>query len=324
MSIRRRSALSAIAGALASPFASRAQESKELKIVVPTGAGGPVDGLARVIGERLAPLINQPVVVDNRSGAAGQIAAAMVARSPGNSNMMLLGSLGIMSMSPHLYPNLPYDVGRDFAPVILCARVPLALLVNPNVVPVSNVQEFKRWARQQSGPVPFGTFGSGSVSHIAAEMLAADGGFKTVQVPYRDQPRIFSDLVKGDLPAVFEPPAGYLDYVKEGKLRIVGLTSSERSKAFPDLPTMQEMGLPGFEFSNWFGLFLPARVAPAALQRLRTTLQAVVGSERFRDHFLSIGLDATGAATENFPEMVSSEYLRWQAFARKHDIKLTT
>ena len=325
MSLSRRHLLSAAAAGLIPAHHSMAQEGKELRILVPTGAGGPVDGIARVIGEQLGPALKQNVIVDNRGGAAGQLAATPVAKASGDPNMMLLGSLGIIAMSPHLYgSSLPYDVRRDFTPVILCARTPLALIVNPNVVPVRTVQEFTQWAKKQKNPIPYGSYGSGSVSHIAAVMFSSAASVEMIQVPYRDQPRIFSDLVKGDLPLIFEPPTAYEGYAKEKKLRILAVTSKSRSPAFPDLPTMDESGFPGFDFTNWFGLFMPGKVAPAAVERVRLATKAVVESAKFRDHFLPMGFDPTGAGAEDFPALVEKEIQRWQAFVRKNNIRLAT
>lgn len=314
----------AAAGALPMQHAF-AQEGKDLRIIVPTGAGGPLDAMARVIGEQLGPALKQNVVIDNRGGAAGQLAAGPVAKATGDPNMLLLGSLGVIAMSPHLYgSSLPYDVRRDFTPVILCARAPSALVVNPIVVPVKTLQEFTRWAKAQKDPIPYGSYGSGSVAHIAAVMFSTAASVPMVQVPYRDPPRITGDLVMGDLPLIFDSPVSYVGFAKEDKLRMLAITSKTRSPAFPNVPTMDESGFPGFDFSNWFGFFMPGKVPPAAVERVRLATKAIVESAKFRDQFLPMGFDPTGAATENFPAMVDNEIRRWGEFVRKNDIRLAS
>lgn len=294
-----------------------------MRLVVPTGAGGALDVLTRSIADPLSSSLKQSVVIENRGGAAGQLAAGPVAKAVGDPNYVLMGSLGIMSMSPHLYGHtMPYDVRRDFTPVVHCARAPNALVINPNVVPARNMQEFVRWAKAQKDPIPYATYGPGSVAHVSTLMMANAAGLNMVQVPYRDPPRLLRDLVKGDLPLVFDQPSPYVGFAKEGKLLMLAVTTLNRSPAYPDLPTMNESGFPGYDFANWFGFFMPSKVPAAAVERLRAATKPIVDAAKFRERFLGMGIDTTSEG--DFPAMVESEFQRWGAFVRKNDIRISS
>ncbi|WP_161564029.1 Bug family tripartite tricarboxylate transporter substrate binding protein [Cupriavidus lacunae] len=322
MNITRRRLIAA-AGILASSHVF-GQKSDDARIVVPVGPGGQMDDLGRMIAQGLASAQKRSFIVENRGGAAGQIAATATARSAGDPNTMFLASMGIMAVAPHLYPNLPYDVQRDFTPISLCALAPSALIVNPSVVPARTVQEFVQWARKQKDPIPYGSYGSGSVAHIAAEMFKNAASVQMTQVPYRDVPRIQADLVKGDIPLVFDAPSGYVGYEKDNRLRILAITSKARSPAFPALPTMDRSGFPGFDFSNWYALFMPRNVPTAAVAQMRISLRAILNSSRIREHFLPTGLEVPGIGAEDFPAFYGREFARWQAFIRQNDIRITT
>lgn len=323
MQITRRDCLAAIGAGLVQATNLHAQETKESRIIVPVGPGGPMDGLARAIADELGKSLNRPFVVDNRGGAAGQIAATAVARAVGDSKTLLLGSLGIMGVSPHLYPNLPYDVSRDFTPVGLCARSPCALVVNPAVVPVRSVQEFTAWARAQKAPIPYASYGSGSVAHIAAEMYRAAAGVQMVQIPYRDVPRIQTDLVKGDVPLIFDAPSSYVAFAKEDRLRILAVTSKKPSAALPGVPTMDQSGFRNFDFSNWFALYMPKGVPAEVVTRVRVALDAALDSKRMKEQFLPLGLELEGSGQDDFTAFHAREFARWGAFIKQNDIRIT-
>jgi tripartite-type tricarboxylate transporter receptor subunit TctC len=325
MPLNRRTTLLA---ACAAAFATSARSApdypaKASRIVVPLGAGASsIDQMARAIAAGLTVSLGHPFVIDNKAGAAGQIAADAVAKSPGDPYTLFMGSMGIMSISPSLYPSLPYDVGRDFTPIALCGFVPYALIINPAIVPVRTVAEFLAWAKAQKTPIAYGTAGSGSVSHIGAVMISKAAALSMIQVPYRANAPIITDLVKGDLQMVVDGPAPYMGLAAEGKLRILAVTSRQRLTALPDVPTMAEAGLPDIELANWFGIFGPRDLPVGVVERLRTDLAQVLQSKKLREQFAPSGLEIASEGGSDFAGFAGRDRARWQSFIRRNDIKL--
>jgi tripartite-type tricarboxylate transporter receptor subunit TctC len=323
--VTRRQFAGLAASAAAFPSLLRAAPdypSKPTRLIVPLGAGGSMDPLGRAIAQGLAEGLGQPVVVDNKPGAAGQIAADAVAKTPGDPYNLILGSMGIMSISPWLYPNLPYDVQRDFTPLALCAEVPYALVVNPTVVPVRTVAEFVQWAQAQKVPVAYGSVGSGSVAHIGAVMLGATAGLRMTQVPYRAPAQIATDMVKGDLPMIFDSPTAYTGFAKEGRLRILAVTSRERMAILPDVPTMEESGIKGFELVSWFGLYGPRDLPAPVADRLRRHLDQALRTRKLQDQFTPMGLRIPPDGAADFAAFSERDRIRWKSFIERNDIKL--
>lgn len=320
---RRRFAAAACASAfLPSLHAAQDYPSKASRIVVPLGAGGSMDPMARALASGLADSLGQAVYVENKTGAAGQIAADAVAKTPGDPYNLFLGSMGIMSISPALYPSLPYDVKRDFTPIALCALLPYALVVNPSVVPVRTVAEFVQWAKAQKAPVAYGTVGSGSLSHIGSVMLGNAASLNLTQVPYRTPAQISTDMVKGDLPMIIDAPAAYMGFATEGRLRILAVTSRQRMAILPDVPTMSEAGIPGFELVNWFGLFAPRELPAGAAERLRASMAQILQSKKLREQFAPMGLEIAADGAADFAGFSERDRTRWQTFLQRNNIKL--
>lgn len=296
--------------------------SKTSRVIVPLGAGGSMDPLGRAVAAGLAEGLGQPVYVDNRPGAAGQIGADAVAKTPGDPYNLFLGSMGIMSISPTLYPNLPYDVKRDFTPLGLCALVPYALIINPNVIPVRTMQEFLQWAKKQTAPIAYGTVGSGSLAHVGGVMLSTAAGLKMQQVPYRSVTQMTTDMIKGDLPLTFNSPTGYTDFAKEGKLRILGVTSPKRIAFLPDVPTLAEGGLPGFDLVNWYGLYAPRDVDPKIVDILQGHLAKILRSDKLREQVAVLGLEIPTENPRDFAAFCDRDRARWNDFLTKNHITL--
>jgi tripartite-type tricarboxylate transporter receptor subunit TctC len=314
----------ATAALAAAPALVRAADypAKATRIVVPLSAGGPMDAMGRSLGTALSEALGQAFYVENRPGAAGQLAGDAVAKAAGDPYTLFIGSMGIMSLSPLLYPTLPYDVARDFTPIALCGHTPYALVVSPPVVAARTVGDFLQWARGRKAPLPYGTVGSGSVAHIAGVMLASAASLELTQVPYRGPTQMTTDLVKGDLPMVMDAPSPYVPFASDGRLRLLAVTTRQRSTLAPELPTMEEAGVPGFDLSNWFGLFAPRDLPPAAVARLRGTLATLLASRRIREQFVPLGVEPPGDAGKDFPGFVQRDRERWRAFIKRHDIKL--
>jgi len=320
----RRDLLSLAACALACPPLLHAQDypARPTRLVVPLGAGGSMDPLGRAVAAGLAEGLGQPVVVDNKPGAAGQIGADIVAKSAGDPYNLFLGSMGIMSISPWLYPNLPYDVQRDFTPLALCAEVPYALVVNPTVVPVRSVAELVQWAQAQKNPVAYGSVGSGSVAHVAAVMFGNAARVPMTQVPYRAPAQIATDMVKGDLPMIFDSPTAYMGFAKEGRLRILAVTSRERMPILPEVPTMVEAGLRDFDLVSWFGLYGPRDLPAAVVARLRRHTEQVLRSPKVQEQFTPMGLRITPDGAHDFAAFDARDRARWKTFLERNNIQL--
>lgn len=303
-------------------WASDTYPSRPTRLQVPVGPGGQMDLLCRAFALELGKGLGQSVIVENRTGAAGQIAANVAARAVGDPYTLFVGSLGIMGISPHLHPNLPYDILRDFTPIALCATTPSAVVINPEVVPATNIAEFVTWARKQEHPIPYSSYGIGSVSHIAGLMFSQAASIRLSQVPYSGTSQIQTDLLKGDIPVVFDPPSSYMDFIKQGKLRVLATTSRHRTSLFPDVPTLDESGYPGFDFSNWYGLYGPRDMPPAALARLRQEMTKTLASETLRSQLAPMGVEIPLDGAETFPTFSPEQFERWGAFIRDNNIRL--
>nr|WP_236589798.1 tripartite tricarboxylate transporter substrate binding protein [Ramlibacter aurantiacus] len=281
-----------------------------------------MDTLGRALATSLGETLGQPFVVENRPGAAGQIASEGIAKAVGDPHQLLMGSLGIMGISPFLYPNLPYDVKRDFTPVALCAAVPYALVINPRVVPVNTVAEFLQWARSQKTPTPYASVGSGSVSHVCTVALTNAAGISLTQVAYRQPSQIVTDMVKGDMPMIIDTPSPYLPFAADGRLRILAVTSPRRMSILPNVPTMAEAGVAGYDVVSWFGLYAPRDLPPASVDTLRTHVARALRSPKLREQFLPQGLEITPDGAADFAAFNERERTRWQAFIQRNEVKL--
>lgn len=322
LSLRRREFAALLAAACAPAAWAQAYPSRISRIVVPVGAGGVMDVFARAIAQDLGDALGQQVIVENKGGAAGQLAADAMAKAVGDPYTLFMGSMGIMGISPHLYPNLPYSVQRDFTPIALCARQPSALIVNPAKVPVKTVPEFLRWARAQTAPIPYGSYGSGSVSHIAALMFGQAASVPMTQIPYRAAPAITGDLVKGDLPLIFDAPGGYLGFLGDNRLRVIAATSQQRISFLPDVPTLDESGFRGFDIANWYALYAPRNLPAGVAERLRAELAKILRNPKLQEKFSQLWLDVVPDGAANFAEFQAREFTRWQTFIRTHNIKI--
>ena len=246
--------LAAVAPALA---AAQAYPARPVHIINPFTAGGPIDLLARAVGQKLHEAWGQPVVVETRAGAAGNIGIEYVAKQPGDGYALLVMPTGNAVVNPHIYPKLPYDPLKDFAPVTLLATVENVLVVHPSVK-ASSVRELVALAKANPGKLTFSSPGVGSQAHVAGEMLQSMAGVKMLHVPYKGMAPAMNDLLGGQVSFMFLSMSSALKQVQAGKLRALGVASRERSSAAPDLPTVAEQGLPGFEALSWYALMAPA------------------------------------------------------------------
>ena len=290
---------------------AQAYPSKPIRLVVPYPAGGPLDIMARAIGQKLTEAWHQPVVVDNRAGAGGNIGADLVAKSAPDGYTLLMGAVATQAINPALYSKIPYDPIKDFAPVALVAQVPNILVVNPSV-PVKSVKELIEFARAKPGTLNFASGSTGSTGHLAGELFNTMAGVKMVHIPYKGAAPAMADLLSGQVQLMFDNLASSLPNVKAGKLRALAVTTLARSPAMPDLPTIAESGLPGFDLTTWFGLLVPAGTPHDIVVKLNAEIVRALNSKDMRERLEKMGAEPPPDNTpEHFAAFIRSEAAKY-------------
>lgn len=315
--LRRRAGLALVtalaAGALLAPALGQAQPAypgKPIHIVVPFPPGGSTDVLARRIGDKLASAWGQPVVVDNRAGAGGTVGADYVAKSAPDGYTLLMGVTGSNAIAQALYAKLPYDVVKDFAPVSMVVSAPLVLAVNPDVK-VRTAQEFLALAKSKPGGLSYGSAGNGTSMHLTGEMYKQAAGVSMVHIPYRGSAGMLTDLMSGQIQATFGDVLVLLPQIQAGKLRALAVTSKTRHPMLPDVPTLDEAGLKGFEALSWQGVFAPAGTPPEVVEKLSAEVNKAVRSPDVREYFASRGFIVEGTTPAAFKALIEAEVKKW-------------
>jgi tripartite-type tricarboxylate transporter receptor subunit TctC len=320
MKITRRAA---IAGALL-PLAARAQApewpSRPVRFIVPYPPGGPTDIMGRIIAQAVQGPLGQPFVVENRAGANGLIGSEQAARAPADGSTFLVNASAHVIV-PHLTPNMPIDVLADFAPVTNIAAVPLWLVVNP-ALPVRSVSEFIAYARANPGKIAYASSSQGGAPHLAGELFKLMTGTDLVHVPYRGSGPAGQDLIAGTVQAMFDSVPASAGAVRDGRLRALGVTTRNRIAPFPDLPTIAEAGVPGYEISTWYGIWAPARTPPAIIARLQQAVATAARNPETRARFDALGAAPVADSPEDYARFVRAEYDRWGKLVRDARIKL--
>jgi tripartite-type tricarboxylate transporter receptor subunit TctC len=320
MKITRRAA---IAGALL-PLAARAQApewpSRPVRFIVPYPPGGPTDIMGRIIAQAVQGPLGQPFVVENRAGANGLIGSEQAARAPADGSTFLVNASAHVIV-PHLTPNMPIDVLADFAPVTNIAAVPLWLVVNP-ALPVRSVSEFIAYARANPGKIAYASSSQGGAPHLAGELFKLMTGTDLVHVPYRGSGPAGQDLIAGTVQAMFDSVPASAGAVRDGRLRALGVTTRNRIAPFPDLPTIAEAGVPGYEISTWYGIWAPARTPPAIIARLQQAVATAARNPETRARFDALGAEPVADSPEDYARFVRAEYDRWGKLVRDARIKL--
>ena len=285
--------------------------SRPIRLVVPYPPGGPLDIMARAIGQKLTEAWSQPVVVDNRAGAGGNIGADLVAKSPADGYTLLMGAVATHAINPTLYAKLPYDPVKDFAPVALVAQVPNILVVNPSV-PAGSVKELIELARARPGYLNFGSGSTGSTGHLAGELFNAMAGVQMVHIPYKGGAPAMADLLAGQVQLMFDNLANALPNVRAGRLRALAVTTLARSPAMPDLPTIAESGLPGFDLTTWFGLMVPAGTPPEIVIKLNAGIVRALNAKDMRERLEKMGTEPPADNTpEHFAAFIRAEAAKY-------------
>ena len=282
--------------------------SRPIRFVVPYAPGGPLDIMARAIGQKLTETLGQPVVVDNKPGAGGNIGANLVAKSAADGYTILMGAVATHAINPTLYPNIPYDPVRDFTPVAMVAVVPNVLVVNP-ALPVKSVKELIDLAKARPSYLNFGSGSTGSTGHLAGELFNALAGVQMVHIPYKGGAPAIADLLAGQVQLMFDNLANALPQVKAGKLRALAVTTAQRSAFAPELPTLAETGVPGFDLTTWFGIFLPGNAPRDIVTRLNAEIIKALNAPDMKDRLDKMGAEPPVNNTpERFAAFIKVEF----------------
>jgi tripartite-type tricarboxylate transporter receptor subunit TctC len=310
MRILRRAALGALALLLAGGAWAQAYPTKSIRLVVPFPAAGTTDILAREVAQRLSVSFGQSVVVDNRPGAAGNIGSDMVAKSAPDGYTLLMGTVGTHAINPSLYAKMPYNHVKDFVPIVLVAGVPNVLEVTPSL-PVNSVADLIKLAKEKPGQLNFASSGSGTSIHLSGELFKTMTGVDMMHVPYKGSAPALTDLMGGQVQLMFDNLPSSLAQIKAGKLRAIAVTSAQRSPALPNIPTIAESGLPGFEASSWFGLLAPAGTPPAIVARVNADVNEWLQTAEAKEKLLAQGAIPAGGTPEQFAAHIRVETEKW-------------
>lgn len=294
------------------PLAAQAQAfpTKAITIVVPFSAGGTTDILARVLGQFISKDLGQPVIIDNRAGAGGNIGTQLVARAAPDGYTILMGTVGTHAINQSLYPKLAFDPIKDFAPLTRVALVPNLLVANP-AQPFKTVKELMAYAKANPGKVTFGSSGSGTSIHLSGELFKQMAGVDLQHVAYKGSAPAVNDLLGNHIAIMFDNMPSAISHVKAGKLRPLAVTTAQRSPALPDVPTVAEAGVPGYEATSWFGLLAPAKTPAPVVAKLNAAILKALADPDVKNKLLEQGAEPAGETPAQFAAFIASETVKW-------------
>jgi len=309
-------ALAPLAGLAAEPF-----PGKQIRFVVPYPPGGPLDTVARLLGQKVGASIKQPVVVENVPGAGGNIGAGTVARAAPDGYTILMGAVATHAINPALYPSIPYNAEKDFIAVTQVASTPNVLVVNP-AMKANSVAEFIALAKSQPGKLNFGSGSTGSAGHLAGELFKSMAGIDMAHIPYKGAAAAMQDLIGGRVDLMFDNLASSLSQVKGGRVRALAVTTAKRTPLAPDLPTVAESGLPGFDISTWFGIFVPAGTPKPVVDRLHDEFAKALAAPDVREKMIHLGAEPVGNTPEEFAAYVKAEAAKYAKLVKASGAKV--
>ena len=283
---------------------------KPVRFVVGFTPGGPSDILARALGQKIAERFGRQVLIENRPGAGGNLAAEAVAKSAPDGQTWLLGNNSILATNRSLYRSLPYDPVKDFAPVALVAIQPNILVLNPDV-PVFSLSDLVLYLKQNPGKLNYASSGAGAAAHLAGELFKAMAGVDIVHVPYKGAQPALTDVIAGQVQMMFATSASVIPYVKAGRLRALAVTTAQRSASVPELPTIAEAGVPGFEATTWHGVVVPSGTATPLIQSLNEQINAVLNEKDLRERLNSLGAEISIGTPKDFTDYIAREIPKW-------------
>jgi tripartite-type tricarboxylate transporter receptor subunit TctC len=298
---------------------AQAYPTRPIRMLVPFAAGGTVDIVARLLGVRLGEELGQPFIVENKGGAGGTIAAAMLAKSPGDGYTLMMMHQGL-AFNASLYSDLPYDTLRDLAPIAYVGATPNALVVT-NVLPVKTMQEFLAYARANPGQIAYGSGGIGSAGHLSVELLQSLTGTKLTHVPYKGSGPAITDLISGQIQAMLLTMPAVMPYVKSGKVRAIATSGARRSPALRELPTIAEAGVPNYEYTPWYGMFGPGMLPKQLIARINSAANKALADAGVREKLEKQGLETRAMTSDQFTAIVRTDVARWGTIIRELGVR---
>jgi len=308
-------------GAAAQASEADSYPNKPVRIIVPFAAGGSTDVVARILADKLGTEFKQSFIVDNRAGAGGNIGADAVAKAPADGYTLLMGTTGVLAINTHLYKNMSYDAARDFTPVSYTSLI-TNILVVPQTVPARNVPELISLAKAKPGTLSFASSGSGSSTHLSAELFKAMAGVNIMHIPYRGSSQALTDVVAGQVTMLFDNAPSSIGFVQQGKLRALAVTSTKRLPSLPDVPTLDEAGVKGYESLSWSGIVAPAATPRPIIAKLNRAIDQILKMDDVKQKLAGLGVDPVGGPPEAFAQHVRTESDKWGKLIKSASISL--
>lgn len=319
----RRTFVAAMTAAIAAmPFSAWAAfPDKPLRMVVPFPAGGAADVMARGMAQQMSLQLGQQIVIENRGGAGGTIAAEMVARAPADGYTLFFATMGTHAINPSLYPKLRYDPVKDFAPVALTHITPRVLVVGPSIK-ARSVSDLIALAKAKPGTITYGSAGNGSSSHLSGALFSSMAGVEMTHIPYKGSAPLVTDLLAGRVDATFDSFTVYEEFIRTGRVHALAVTSSKRMGALPQVPTLDEAGLKGYEVSNWLGVLAPAGTPKEVVAQLNEAIVRAMADPGLKKQLTALGIEATASSPEELGNLIRSEIPKWERIVKSSGARL--
>jgi len=311
----------AMSGVAQAQDAAAAYPDRPVKVIVPFPPGGATDIVGREISDRLARALGQPFVVENRSGASGNIGMEAAARAPADGYTLVVGAPQTLTINPQLFKSNPFNPQKELDPIVVVATVPNVLIINPKL-PVSSVKELIAYAKERPGKVNYGSSSIGGTPHLSSELFKSMTKTDIMHIPYRGSSPALTDLMGGQIDMMFDNLPASLPQIKSGRVKALAVTTRQRSDAAPELPTMEEAGVPGFESQGWFSLLAPAGTPRPILEKINAEVNKILATDSFKERLANVGAQPKGGSIADFRELLDTETRRWSKVIEFADIKV--